>query len=105
MRPMSSSSCATNSEMRAAVRNSERGGSSSIFLLDTQVCFVDWIHLIQSFQEVAPVGAVPDSGFSLPLKEFLFARLFDERALNTCYQTIPWSLKLSILIGVSSGWC
>ena len=35
-----------------------------------------------SFQEVAPVGALPDSGFTLPLKEFLFARGFDERAFS-----------------------
>ena len=50
---------------------------------DTQVRFVDWIHLLQSFQKVAPVGALPDSGFNLPLKEFLFARLFNERAFST----------------------
>ena len=49
---------------------------------DAQVRFVDWTHLLQSFQEVAPVGALPDGGLNLPLKEFLFARLFDERAFS-----------------------
>ena len=54
---------------------------------DTHVCFVDWIHLLQSFQEVAPqevapVGALPGGGLNVPLKEFLFARLVDERAFS-----------------------
>ena len=49
---------------------------------DTQVRFLDWIHLLQSFQEVSPVGTLPDSGFNLPLNEFPFARLFDERAFS-----------------------
>ena len=47
----------------------------------THVRFVGWIHLPQSFQDVAPVGALPDSILNLSLKEFLFAGLFDERAL------------------------
>ena len=52
------------------------------FRSDTQGCFLDWIHSLQAFQEVAPVGALPDSGLNLPLKEFLFACLFDERAFG-----------------------
>ena len=39
---------------------------------DTQVCFVHWILLLQSFGKVVPVGALPDSGLNLPLKEFFF---------------------------------
>ena len=38
--------------------------------------------LLQSFQEVRPAGALSDSGLNLPLKEFLFAPLFDERAFG-----------------------
>ena len=49
---------------------------------DTQVCFLDWIHLLQSSQEVAPVGALPDSGLDRPLKKYLFAQRFDERAFG-----------------------
>ena len=40
------------------------------------------LHMLQSFQEVAPVGALPDSAFDLPLKKFLFAQLFDKRAFR-----------------------
>ena len=49
---------------------------------DTQVHIVDWVQLLLSFQEVAPVGALPDSGLNLPLKEFRFARLFDLPAFS-----------------------
>ena len=38
--------------------------------------------MLQYFHEVAPVVALLDSGLNLPLKEFLFARLFDERAFG-----------------------
>ena len=49
---------------------------------DTQVRFVDWSHLLQSFQEVAPVEALLDGGVNLPLKEVLFARRLVERAFR-----------------------
>ena len=72
IRPMSSSSYATNSECRQLLD----------FGTDTQVRLIEWIHLFQSLQEVAPVGALPDGGLHLPLEKFLFARLLDERALR-----------------------
>ena len=49
---------------------------------DIQVRFVDLIQLLKLFQEVGAVGALPDSGLNLPLKEFLFTQRFDERAFG-----------------------
>ena len=49
---------------------------------DTHVGFVDRIHLLQSFQQVAPLGALPDSGLNVPLKKFLFERFSNERAFG-----------------------
>ena len=36
---------------------------------DIQVRYVDWIHLLQSFQEVARVGVPPTIGLDLPLEK------------------------------------
>ena len=70
IRSMSSSSRATTSEMRAAVRNSGNAGNYLIL-----VPLIAWIHLFQSLQEVSPVGALLNGGPRLPLEKFLFARL------------------------------
>ena len=49
---------------------------------DTQVRLIDWVHLLQSFEEVAPARAPPDSALDLPLKKLIFARLFYKRAMG-----------------------